>query len=128
IVPDSDGSILAGGPGHIFRIRPGRGFESLGTVANTHVAGFLHDRRGTLWSATGVGLLRWTGTDWEHMEGLPTADLKVLLENQDGAVWVGGYGGLARLVGGRIAGTWTTREGLPSDRIRALAEDERGAL
>src|SRR6185436_12674635 len=70
IQPEADGSVLAGGPGRMYRVWPGRGFEQLGVVASTHVAGFLRDRRGTLWAATGVGLLRWTEKAWEPLPGL----------------------------------------------------------
>jgi signal transduction histidine kinase/ligand-binding sensor domain-containing protein len=127
IQPDDDGSILAGGPGRIFRVHPGRGFETLSAEPGSHVSAFLRDRRRRLWVATGRGLLRQSEAGWEHIEGLPSSDLKVLLETRDGAVWAGMYGGLARLTDGHVQ-AWTTRDGLPSDRIRALHEDETGAL
>ena len=51
----------------------------------------------------------------------------MLLEARDGAVWAGAYGGLARITGDHVE-TWTIADGLSSDRIRALHEDDRGAL
>ncbi len=125
IEPDVDGTILAGGPGAIFRIRPGRGFEKLRDAAGAR--DFLRDRRGTLWVATEAGLLHETPAGWESIAPLSSADVKVLLESRDGALWVGSYVGLTRIDGGNIR-TWTTADGLSSDRVRALHEDESGAL
>ena len=125
IEPDTDGSILAASPSGLFRVWPGRGFEKLrGGPAAVDVH---RDRHGTLWVATGAGLLRTSARGWDQIEGLPSDDVKVLLEGREGALWVGTHGGLAR-VDGEDVRAWTTADGLSSDRIRALYEDEAGAL
>ena len=59
--------------------------------------------------------------------GLPSSDVKVLLEGRDGAIWVGSSGGLTPLLH-RGHETWTTADGLSSDRIRSLHEDAAGHL
>ena len=125
--PDADGTILAGGPNGLYRVWPGRGFEVIHPAPHSHVSDFLRDRRGTLWVATGVGLLRSSSASWTVVEGLPFQDVKVLREARDGALWVGAYGGLARIAGDHQR-AWTTATGLSSDRIRALHEDANGAL
>jgi len=125
IEPDTDGSILAGGSSGLFRIWPGRRYEQLRegpAVVDVH-----RDRRGAVWVATGAGLLRSSAEGWDRVDGLPSVDIKVLLEGRDGALWVGTYGGLGRVHGEDVQ-AWTTADGLSSDRIRALHEDEAGAL
>jgi signal transduction histidine kinase/ligand-binding sensor domain-containing protein len=126
IEPDADGSVLATGPTGIFKVWPHRGFERLGD--GLPVVDVLRDRRGTLWAATtGRGLLRRTPDGWAEVRGLPSNDVKVVIESHDGALWVGTYGGLARVSDGALR-TWTTADGLSSDRIRSLHEDDAGVL
>src|SRR5262249_33984281 len=45
----------------------------------------------------------------------------------EGGLWIGTYGGLARLEGGRFT-SYTEQDGLASKRVRALYEDDAGAL
>ena len=125
IEPDVDGSVLAGGPDALYRIWPGRGFQKL--RAGSAPRDFLRDRLGVLWVALEDGLVRQSASGWDTIQGLPSNDVRVLLEASDGALWVGTYGGLVR-VDGKNVRTWTTADGLSSDRIRALHEDESGAL
>ena len=123
--PDTDGTLLASGPSHLFRVWPGRRFERL--PGEHHAMDFLRDRRGTLWIATDTGLLHASEDTWVRIEGLPSNQVRVLLEARDGALWAGTYGGLARVAGGKVQ-SWTTADGLSSDRIRSLYEDETGTL
>ena len=123
--PDTDGTLLASGPSHLFRVWPGRRFERL--PGEYHAMDFLRDRRGTLWIATDTGLLHASEDTWVRIEGLPSNQVRVLLEARDGALWAGTYGGLARVAGGKVQ-SWTTADGLSSDRIRSLYEDETGTL
>lgn len=126
--PDVDGSMLVGGLSGLYRVWPYRRFEQLLASPITHVFDFLRDRQNVVWVATGTGLLRSTAATWTKVTGLPF-DARVLRESRDGTVWVGGYGGLARVAGnGDPVRVWTVADGLSSDRIRALHEDEHGAL
>ena len=124
IEPDSDRGLIAGGPGGVYRIWPGRGFEKLADISPSDV---LRDRRGTLWIASEGGLWRQSPSGFERVSGLASTDVKVLLESRDGAVWAGTYGGLARIDEAGVR-TWSTADGLSSDRIRALHEDANGVL
>ena len=120
IEPDTDGSIIASGPQSVFKVWPYRGLERIleGVTANDA----LRDRRGTLWIASPGGLIRQRGSGWETVTGMPSNDVRVLLESRDGALWIGTYGGLARWADGHLQ-TWTSADGLSSDRIRCLHED-----
>jgi signal transduction histidine kinase len=121
---EADGTLLAGHAA-LFRIWPGKRFEKLRD--RLFAVDVLRDRRGVLWLATPDGLLSLTADRWDRIAGLPSKDVRVLLEARDGALWVGTYGGLARVEHGTVR-TWTTADGLSSDRIRALFEDDAGAL
>jgi ligand-binding sensor domain-containing protein len=125
--PDVDGSMLVGGLSGLYRVWPDRRFEQLLASPIGDVADFLRDRRGVVWLATTVGLLRSSAATWTKVPALPFEDIKVLRESRDGAIWAGAYGGLARVAGDQVQ-AWTAADGLSSDRIRALHEDDRGAL
>lgn len=124
VEPDVDGTVLAAGPSGFFRVRPGRGYEPLPRVSIPH--DFLKDRRGTLWLAAADGLYRLVGQGWQRVDEVPT-DARVILEGRDGTLWVGTYNGLARITD-RAIRVWTTADGLSTNRIRALHEDENSRL
>src|SRR3977135_1912896 len=58
-------------------------------------------------------------------DGLPGDDVKVIYEARDGTLWVGTYGGLAKLNGGRFI-AYTSAEGLNGDRGRSGLADAGG--
>lgn len=126
VEPDVDGTLLVGSGNGIFRVWPGRRFEKIRAFGGEY-RDFVRDRAGTVWAVNERGLARSTGTDWIPVTPLPSSDVKVLLEGRDGAMWVGSSGGLTRFSpdGAR---TWTTADGLSSDRIRCLHEDAEGRL
>lgn len=118
------------------------------------------DRGGALWLASGGGLFRWQNDEMTRLtvaEGLPSNDVKVILESRDGSLWVGTYGGIARLEEGRrgeeekrseaekrmldetgsvssspsllfSSSVFTTADGLASNQVRSLYEDADGVL
>lgn len=85
----------------------------------------------TLWVATSDGLHRRDPTGWRTWttaDGLPSADIRVLLVDRGGRVWLGTEGeGLACLVDGRPALAERLRP-LPGRRVRALLEDAEGRI
>ena len=54
-------------------------------------------------------------------------DISALYQDRAGQLWAGTEGGLARW-DGKSWRIFTTRDGLSSDRVRAIAEDPQGAL
>jgi signal transduction histidine kinase/ligand-binding sensor domain-containing protein len=88
------------------------------------------DSRGALWFGTDSGLLRYQDGELRRFsaaDGLPSEDVKTVIEARDGSFWAGTYGGLARLEGERFV-AYTERDGLASNHIRALYEDTAGTL
>ena len=63
---------------------------------------------GSLWTATGEGVVRWdletgTPTVFTQRDGLPTGTVDAVAAAPDGTIWIGGEGWL-----GRYEGSWTT--------------------
>jgi ligand-binding sensor domain-containing protein len=77
----------------------------------------------------GVAPRSFLETSWDVKDGLPDKSVNVVLQTQDGYLWLGTDKGLARFDGVRfqVFDTWNTKE-LHSDRISALCEDEHGIL
>lgn len=66
-------------------------------------------------------------TAYSAQEGMRAGSVRALLEDRQGAVWVGGFGGLSRIQGGQVT-HYSRREGLSSEQVWALAEDRAGTL
>jgi len=64
---------------------------------------------------------------YTSVDGLPQRQVLALLQDSDGYLWFGTYGGLSRYNGQRIE-TFTTGDGLTANVIRDLAEDAAGRL
>jgi len=125
---DRDGNIWIGTSEGLARFKDGA-FETFTReqgAAGGYVRALFEDGDGTLWigsAGSGLSALR----DGEVLnvgerEGLPRAFAFSVLEAPDGAWWVGTSHGLSR-VQGREVRTLTTRDGLPSDLIGAIAMD-----
>jgi PAS domain S-box-containing protein len=103
------------------------------------VSSLLVTRDGTLWAGTTAGLARWApaSQDWDRFESRPGVagtlsndDVIDLLEDHEGVIWVStGGGGLNRL-DPRTMRFESIRgsDGLPSDVLRGLVEDDDGML
>lgn len=60
-------------------------------------------------------------------EGLATDDVRVIVSDRRGDIWIGGYGGLTRMRGQELT-RWTEAEGLPSNNVRSIYQDSAGEL
>jgi signal transduction histidine kinase len=107
------------------------------------------DRHGALWFGTNKGLIQYqdgAATSYTTENGLPNNDVKAIHEARDGSLWIATYGGLAFFRGGNGEQTgertnvstspyvssprsiFTEADGLASNRVRAIFEDEQGTL
>jgi signal transduction histidine kinase/ligand-binding sensor domain-containing protein len=96
----------------------------------TFIHAMLHDRGGALWLGTHRGLVRYQDgalTTFTTKAGLPSDDVKTIIEEPDGRIWVGTFGGLTSWTAGGIK-SWTERDGLPGGVVRSLYRDADGVL
>lgn len=93
-----------------------------------HVNGLTRGRDGTLWLATSGGLIGLAGSEWRHVEGLPSRLIYAVAESADGALWAGTAAGLARITASGIARFSVENGALPHRWVTALLPDERGVL
>ena len=104
------------------------------------------DKLGVVRLGTDKGLYEFRGdkltAKYTTAEGLPSNDIKIIHEDREGAIWLGTYGGLSvlspdfsrqspnneesRLKAGLK--TFTTENGLASNRVRSIYEDDQGTL
>ena len=90
------------------------------------------DRAGRVWAATDQGVARWVGDHWDLIgldKGLPLEAAACVLQDREGSIWVGLYGGgLARWVGYGEWEAYTKAEGLSSNSVWAIRRDAAGGL
>lgn len=91
---------------------------------------FHEDRAGRLWLGGGQGLCQFqNGHFGPLLESLKGNRISAIVEDQQGALWVGTeYGsGLAKVEGDQVS-FYTTRDGLPDNRVMVLHIDRQGRL
>ena len=92
-----------------------------GTIAQT--------ADGYLWITTKQGLFRFDGvrfSPWEPPPGtrqLPTKDVRSLLADRDGSLWIGTAGGIAHLLAGKLI-TFPKVEGV----VEQIIQDSQGTI
>ena len=130
---DREGGIWIGTDGGLSRWHAGA-FQNFGTqdgLAYGSIRVLLLDREGSLWVATDGGLSRYRGGRFESdawLERLRGQKIWALHEDAHGGLWIGTQGaGLFLLENGKLA-QFTTKDGLPSNKIEFLTEDARGNL
>lgn len=104
--------------------------DSHNGLTDDYVRALLQDRAGDFWIGTARGLNRWRGDRAERASESGSGDQVLsLLEDVDGSLWVGMYStGLEHWVGGVPKASFSRRDGLPGNQIRALAQARNGAL
>ena len=90
-------------------------------------------RDGSLWIATLGGAQRYRNgvfTTFTRKNGMASEEVRVVVEDrvEMGVVWVGTYNGLHKFVGGKLRRIFTAKDGLPSEKIRALLQSDDGTL
>ena len=89
------------------------------------------DGRGQMWIGTdGDGLFQFSDgkiTSFRTQDGLANNQIRAILSDRQGALWVGTSGGLSRYQDGRFT-NFNTSNGLGNDRIMSLCEAADGVL
>ena len=102
-------------------------------LPDVRVRDFLVDRSGTRWIASYAGLLRLDPGGGQRLlttaDGLPANQVRVLLEDRLGSLWVGtGNGGLVKFDGGTLVQVLDMSSGLLSNFVFSLEETPAGDL
>jgi ligand-binding sensor domain-containing protein len=126
-----DGTLWAGTlGGGLMRWRAGNAITY--TPARAHfgdtVTALAEDAAGRIWIGTqdhGIDVLEGGRVREGVVPGLPSPQIRALIVGRDGALWAGTAKGLARIEAGRVS-VLTTRDGLGSDSVTALAQDAQG--
>ncbi|MGB7189543.1 MAG: two-component regulator propeller domain-containing protein, partial [Acidobacteriaceae bacterium] len=95
------------------------------------VQALMLDRTGRVWAGTANGVERCGNSGCEPFAPLANKDLSALVETPMGGVWAGGDGGLWFYDPAHPSAplrSYTTKDGLPSDRVNLLFCDREEAL
>lgn len=107
-----------------------RSYTTADGLGSNNVAGLLLTADGEVWAgcAHPGTLCRFADGRFEAVP-LPLKVAFRLLESRQGGIWVAGFsgGGLARYRDGRVD-SWGVADGLPSEAVESLCEDDDGAL
>jgi signal transduction histidine kinase/ligand-binding sensor domain-containing protein/DNA-binding NarL/FixJ family response regulator len=136
LLEDRDGAIWVGtrsSRNPILRFADGR-FEALpvpGLVGTTLVNALYQDRDGAIWAGTSERLARLRPNggfdEYTTADGLASDDVRALVDDGAGGLWVGTYGGLSRVVDGRVV-SFSGQGDFAGERIRAIYVDAGGVL
>jgi signal transduction histidine kinase/streptogramin lyase len=130
---DRDGHLWIGTDGGVSRFHHGvfQNFNTEDGLAYGSIRALLLGRGDSLWIATDGGVSRFHAGAFvadPRLERLRGRKIWALHEDAEGGLWIGTRGaGLFLLKGGELQ-QFTTREGLPSNKIHFLAEDSPGLL
>ncbi len=101
-------------------------------LPNNRVRELIRSRDGFIWLATDGGAVRFDGMNFTVFglrEGLLAPIVLAIRETPDRRLWLGTLGGgLSVYRNGGIENSYTTADGLPSNWVTRIEEDESGAL
>ncbi|HSR99155.1 MAG TPA: two-component regulator propeller domain-containing protein [Kofleriaceae bacterium] len=124
IFPARDGTLWIGTFHGLVALRNGRLERGPAQLERIAVHAFAQDARGDLWCATASGLAHLQGDRAELVaaDRLPSSDVRRVLFDRDGNLWVGTSGGAARMTpDGKVDAL-----ARPAAMILALFEDSEG--
>ncbi len=103
-------------------------------LPNNSVLALLQTNDGYLWFTTRRGLVRFDGVhfkvfDENNTPAIHSTNFAVysLMQDHAGAIWAGSWNGAIRYFQGTFT-SFTTRDGLPNNRVLRIDEDEHGTI
>jgi len=127
---DAGGRLWVGLNGGLYVIEGGTA-RLLPAAAGHHVFAIAGERQGVVWAATNKGLLQFREREYVATlgvkDGLSNGFMATIVEDSQGRLWFGGFGGLSRYSAGTFT-NYTTRDGLTGSYVRTIDEDADGTL
>src|SRR5882757_5207908 len=99
-------------------------------LPDNSVTGVAQTSDGYLWVATYGGLMRFDGASFAAVQlpGLLRKSVRTMLLDRHGRFWLGIDTGSVICLESNVSRTYGSGDGLPGDRIAAMAEDHLGAI
>ncbi len=99
------------------------------SLQDDFISDLVQDHQGTLWIATyNGGLTSFRDGVFSHFNGIGQRAAMTVAADKDGSVWIGGYGGLKHIRGGKVIRAYTVADGLSGDPVRRLIAENDGSL
>ena len=129
--------LLAGGLGAQEAANPSpdsffiRSWQGQNGFPNNTIRAVTQTRDGYMWLGTDAGLVRFDGLHSQVFgleEGLKNLQVSTLMEDSQGILWIGTYGGgVSRMEAGRLT-SYSTRDGLAGDSVSCFLETTNGDI
>jgi len=106
-------------------------FSTSDGLPHDEIVGLSEDGRGGLLVATHGGMSRYDGTAFVNTtraDGLMSTSVKRAIEDSRGRTWMPTLGAGVHVMRGRDVQVLTTEDGLPSNHVTAVLEDDDGSL
>jgi ligand-binding sensor domain-containing protein len=97
----------------------------------TTITGITVDHEQHLWLSSRFGFYEFDGTSFNaytEKNGLEIPDVRDILEDDEGNIWLATYGGGISRFTGKIFTSFTTKNGLSSDAVMSVTQDLKGRL
>jgi len=128
---DADGVVWIAAAQELFLLKGGKLTKFPGWKSASEIKVLYRDARGRMWAGTdGDGLFEFENgriRNYRTQDGLASNQVRALLSDRQGELWIGTFGGVSRYTAGKFT-TYTNKDGLAGNRVLALHEDEEGAL
>ncbi len=99
-------------------------------ISNT-ITNLIVTENDELWMTSRFGFFHYDGKSFEaftEKNGLPTTDVRDILRDRDGNVWLGTYGSGLQKFTGDVFSTYNKEDGLSSDAVMSILQDEHGDM
>jgi len=129
VLVDTMGTIWLGSSNGLIRYRPGESPQHFTTdqgLTDNNVLSLFEDREGNIWIGTVNGVNKITKTPL--MQSFSGPKVYAQLVDHTGTIWLGSAMGLYQLANDQLSKVYTVENGLASDNIKALVEDDQNRL